>query len=70
VQVTFDMDRSGMLHVTAVERETAKTLELQVQTRWPMGIDADRYRREVLDPARQATVRPTTWSRATSCPNR
>jgi molecular chaperone DnaK (HSP70) len=33
VQVTFDMDRSGMLHVTAVERETSKTLELHVQTR-------------------------------------
>jgi molecular chaperone DnaK (HSP70) len=33
VQVTFDMDRSGMLHVTAVERETGKTLELHVQTR-------------------------------------
>jgi molecular chaperone DnaK (HSP70) len=33
VHVTFDMDRSGMLHVTAVERETSKTLELHVQTR-------------------------------------
>jgi molecular chaperone DnaK (HSP70) len=33
IGVTFRLDRSGLLHVTAIERETAERLELQVQTR-------------------------------------